>query len=51
MNIKRGEIHLAALDPTIGREIAKTRPVVIVSKMLTISFPEPLLFSRSLRKI
>lgn len=24
-------VYLAALDPTIGREIAKTRPVVIVS--------------------
>jgi mRNA interferase MazF len=24
-------IYLAALDPTIGREIAKTRPVVVVS--------------------
>ena len=31
MNIKRGEIYLAALDPALGREIAKTRPVVIVS--------------------
>ena len=31
MNIKRGHIYLAALDPVIGREIAKTRPVVIVS--------------------
>ena len=31
MNIKRGEIYLAALDPAPGREIAKTRPVVIVS--------------------
>ncbi|MBM4314246.1 MAG: type II toxin-antitoxin system PemK/MazF family toxin [Deltaproteobacteria bacterium] len=31
MNIKRGEIYLAALDPTLGREMAKTRPVVIVS--------------------
>ena len=31
MTIKRGEVHLAALDPTIGREIAKTRPVIIVS--------------------
>lgn len=31
MTIKRGEIYLAALDPTIGREIAKTRPVLIVS--------------------
>ena len=31
MNIKRGEIYLAALDPVLGREIAKTRPVVVVS--------------------
>lgn len=31
MTIKRGEIFLAALDPALGREIAKTRPVVIVS--------------------
>lgn len=31
MNIKRGEIYLAALDPVLGKEIAKTRPVVIVS--------------------
>ena len=31
MTIKRGEIWLANLDPTIGREIKKTRPVVIVS--------------------
>ncbi len=31
MNIKRGEIWLANLDPVIGREISKNRPVVIVS--------------------
>ena len=31
MNIKRGGIYLAALDPVIGREISKTRPVIIVS--------------------
>jgi len=31
MNIKRGEVYLAALDPTLGREISKTRPVVIIS--------------------
>jgi len=29
--VKRGEIWLAALDPTIGGEIRKTRPCVIVS--------------------
>lgn len=31
MNIKRGEIYLAALDPVLGEEISKTRPVVIIS--------------------
>ena len=31
MNIKRGGIYLATLDPVIGKEISKTRPVVIVS--------------------
>jgi mRNA interferase MazF len=31
MNIRRGEIYLAALDPVVGKEISKTRPVVIVS--------------------
>jgi len=31
MTIKRGWVFLATLDPTLGREIAKTRPVVIVS--------------------
>ena len=29
--IRRGEIWLAALDPTIGAEIQKTRPCVVVS--------------------
>jgi mRNA interferase MazF len=28
---KRGEIWLAALDPTVGSEIRKTRPCLIVS--------------------
>ena len=31
MNIKRGELYLAALDPVVGKEISKTRPVVIIS--------------------
>ena len=31
MNIKRGGVYLAALDPVIGKEISKTRPVVVVS--------------------
>jgi len=31
MIIKRGDIWLANLDPTLGTEIRKTRPVVIIS--------------------
>ena len=27
---KRGEIYLTALDPTLGREIRKTRPALII---------------------
>ena len=38
MTIKRGEIHLASLDPTIGREISKTRPVVIISNDINNHF-------------
>ncbi len=29
--VKRGEVWLVALDPTIGREIKKTRPAIVVS--------------------
>ncbi len=29
--MKRGEVWLVTLDPTVGREIRKTRPCVIVS--------------------
>ncbi len=29
--MRRGEIRLVALEPTVGAEIGKTRPVVIVS--------------------
>ena len=29
--VKRGEIYWANLDPTIGAEIKKTRPVLVVS--------------------
>lgn len=29
--VTRGEVWLTALDPTIGREIQKTRPAIIVS--------------------
>lgn len=31
MNIKRGGVYLAALDPAKGREISKTRPVAVIS--------------------
>ena len=31
MSISRGEIWLVNLDPTIGAEIRKTRPVIVVS--------------------
>ena len=31
MIIKRGEVWLVNLDPTIGSEIRKTRPVVVIS--------------------
>jgi hypothetical protein len=31
MNIRRGCVYLAALDPTVGNEISKTRPVIVVS--------------------
>ena len=31
MNIKIGNIYLANLDPTIGSEINKTRPVAVIS--------------------
>jgi mRNA interferase MazF len=29
--VRRGEIWLAALDPTVGSEIQKTRPCVVIS--------------------
>lgn len=30
-NPKRGEVHWVALDPTLGSEVRKTRPAVVVS--------------------
>jgi mRNA interferase MazF len=38
MNIKRGDVYLAALDPVMGREISKTRPVVVVSNDVNNEF-------------
>ena len=29
-DIKRGEIHLVSFDPTVGHEIQKTRPALII---------------------
>ena len=29
--VSRGEVHLVALDPTLGSEIRKTRPCVVIS--------------------
>ena len=37
--MKRGEIWLVNLDPTIGSEIRKTRPAVIISSDLVGIFP------------
>lgn len=31
MNIKKGGIYIATLDPTVGGEIRKTRPVMVLS--------------------
>jgi len=31
MTINRGDIYLAALDPVVGNEISKIRPVLVVS--------------------
>ena len=55
MIIKRGGIYLAALDPTIGHEIAKTRPVLVISNDLNNRYSGTVtvlpITSRSLEKI
>ncbi|OPL10725.1 MAG: MazF family transcriptional regulator [delta proteobacterium ML8_D] len=38
--MRRGSCYLAALDPVIGGEISKTRPVVIVSNNKNNEFSE-----------
>lgn len=38
MNIKRGNVFLASLDPTIGNEINKTRPVIVISNDINNKF-------------
>ena len=55
MIIKRGFIYLAALDPVIGNEIAKTRPVTIISNDKNNEFSGTVtvlpLTSKKIRKI
>ena len=55
MTIKRGFIYLAALDPVVGKEIAKTRPVVVISNDKNNEFSGTVtvlpLTSKNLRKI
>ena len=55
MNIKRGKIYLAALDPVIGKEISKTRPVMVVSNDKNNEFSATVttlpITSKNLRKI
>ena len=38
--IRRGEVYWAQLDPTIGAEIKKTRPILIVSNDQNNQFSE-----------
>ena len=55
MIIKRGFIYLAALDPVVGHEIAKTRPVTVISNNKNNEFSGTVtvlpLTSKNLRKI
>ena len=55
MNIKRGEAYLAALDPVLGKEISKTRPVVVISNDKNNEFSATVtilpLTSKNLQKI
>jgi mRNA-degrading endonuclease toxin of MazEF toxin-antitoxin module len=39
INPKRGELWLVDLNPTIGQEIQKTRPVVVISSDFLLSIP------------
>jgi mRNA interferase MazF len=55
MTINRGGIYLAALDPVIGRELSKTRPVVVVSNNKNNEFSGTVtilpITSKNIRKI
>ena len=54
MIIRRGFIYLAALDPVVGNEIAKTRPVAVISNDKNNEFSGTVtilpISSRNLRK-
>lgn len=55
MNINRGDLLLAGLDPAMGREIAKTRPVLVISNDINNRYAETVtilpITSRNLDKI
>ena len=55
MNIRRGGCFLATLDPVIGHEISKTRPVVVISNDKNNEFSGTVtvlpITSKNLRKI
>jgi len=55
MITRRGFIYLAALDPVIGKEIAKTRPVAVISNDKNNQFSGTVtvlpITSKNLRKI
>jgi mRNA interferase MazF len=55
MIIRKGGICLAALDPVVGKEIAKTRPVVVISNDKNNEFSGTVtvlpITSKNLRKI
>lgn len=55
MNIRRGDVCLVALDPEVGKEISKTRPVVIISNDKNNEFSGTItvlpITSKSLEKI
>jgi mRNA interferase MazF len=37
---KRGEIYLVTLDPTVGAEISKTRPALVISNDINNQFSD-----------
>ncbi|NRB07103.1 MAG: type II toxin-antitoxin system PemK/MazF family toxin, partial [Richelia sp.] len=39
INPKRGEIWLVQLDPTVGQELRKTRPAVVINSELFAMIP------------